>query len=199
MSIWQPPAYHHLAQFKETCMGQGIKLVVISTEGKHFWSMIDTNTCAFNTRYVCSVVLLMMCYFHLLARADIQLTLTYNFDLNILDHAKVQVHTSVSLFLHQSGNTYTERHTVTRCQNYYTCHLANIGCNRWLRAEASILLPHWNIQGHGLKCLCMFYHDFRRDGWLGRGKTGRSGQQEARREKQITSTNFYCKLHYIQV
>ena len=58
------------------------------------------------------------------------LTLTYNLDLDFLSlglHAKIQVCISVRLAL----RVVTDTHTDTRCQNCYTCHVRDAGCNKY--------------------------------------------------------------------
>ena len=58
------------------------------------------------------------------------MTLTYKLDLDILPlylHAEIQVHTSVRSAVRVV--THTDRQTDTRCQNYYTHHVRDMGCN----------------------------------------------------------------------
>ncbi len=60
------------------------------------------------------------------------MTLTYKLDLDILPldlHAEIQVCMSVRSAMRVVTHTHTDRHTDTRCQNYYTHHVRDVGCN----------------------------------------------------------------------
>ena len=79
------------------------------------------------------------------------MTFTYKLDLDILPtdfHAKIQVCTTVrSAAMARRTDRHTDRQTHRRCQNYYTHHARDVGCNN-LTLTWALLPISWPLGDH---------------------------------------------------